>query len=180
MPSSAAASVPERAFGASDSEAVPSRDAPCRAFGLHFGLHSRLAAGIVRAPSANVLDHLDELVDGVALPASELDQLPHLLHDRSTLGSSRNRDSATRPKLEQTLVLEQPQRAQDGVPIYTENGREVSRRREPLTGFGLTVSDRTTYLGSDLQIDVGAILFVHLDTNQCTNHTSPLVNRWLA
>ena len=132
-------------------------------------------------PSGDVLDHLDELVDGVSLPASELDQLPHFLHDGAALGCPGHGDSATAAKLEQPFVLQQPQRAQDGVRVDSEHGREVSCRWESLTGLRLSVCDRTPYLGGDLEIEeVGAVLLVHLDTNQCTSNTSSLVNRWLA
>ena len=55
--------------------------------------------------SADVLDHLDELVDGISLPASELDELTNLLHDRSALGRSSHGNPATASKLEQPLVL---------------------------------------------------------------------------
>jgi hypothetical protein len=54
---------------------------------------------------ADVLDHLDELVRRVSLPASELDQLTNFLHDRAALGRPGNRDAAAAPKLEQPLVL---------------------------------------------------------------------------
>ena len=97
------------------------------------------------APSGNVLDHLDELVDGVSLRAGELDQLSHLLHDGAALGCPGHRDPATATKLEQPLVLEQPQRAQDGVGVDAEDGREVSCRWESLAGLRLPVCDRTTW-----------------------------------
>ena len=60
--------------------------------------------------------------------------------------------------------------------------RTVARSRAggSLSPGFLAVCDRT-YLGGDLEIEeVGAVLFVHLDTNQCTSNTSSLVNRWLA
>ena len=130
--------------------------------------------------SGDVFDHLDELVDGVSLSASELDKLSHFLDDGAALGCPGNRDSPTAAKLEQPLVLKQPQRAQDGVGVDSENGREVSRRRESFTGLRFAVCDRTPYLGGDLEIEeVGAGFLVHLDTNQCTSNTSSLVNRWL-
>jgi hypothetical protein len=131
-------------------------------------------------PSADVLNHLDELVVGVTLSASELDQLTNLLHDGATLGRPGHRNAATATKLEQPLVLKEPQRAQDGVRVHTENGREVSCWRESLTGLHVAVRDRTTYLGGDLEIEVGRVLLVHLDTNQCTSNTSSIVNGWLA
>ena len=108
--------------------------------------------------------------------ASELDKLSDLLHDRAALGCPGNRDSATAPKLQQPLVLKQPQRAQDGVGIDSEHRREVSCRRESLTGLRLAVCDRTPYLGGDLEIEeVAAVFLVHLDTNQCTSNTSSML-----
>ena len=125
---------------------------------------------------ADVFDHLDEFVDGVSLCASELNELANLLHDGAALGCPGNRDSPTAAKLEQPLVLKQPQRAQDGVGVDAEDGCEVSCRWESLTGRCLAVCDRTTYLGCDLEIEkVAAVPFVHLDTNQCTSNTSSML-----
>jgi hypothetical protein len=45
--------------------------------------------------SGDVLDHLDEFVDGVSLSASELDQLPDLLDDGAAFGCSGDGDSAS-------------------------------------------------------------------------------------
>jgi hypothetical protein len=89
----------------------------------------RLAS--VRPYSGDVLDHLDELVDGISLPLSELDQLPNPLHDSAALGGPGHGGPATASKFEQPLVLKQPQRAQDGVRVDSEDSREFSRRREP-------------------------------------------------
>jgi hypothetical protein len=127
-----------------------------------------------------VLDHLDELVDRVALRTSELDQLSDLLYDRPALGCPRNGDPAAAAKLEQPLFLQEAQGAQDGGRVHAENGREVSGWRESFTGLRLAVCDRATDLGGDLEIEVGPILLVHLDANQCASNTSLLVNRWLA
>ena len=44
---------------------------------------------------ADVFDHLDELVDGISLSASELDELSHFLDDGAALGCPGNRDSAS-------------------------------------------------------------------------------------
>ena len=132
--------------------------------------------GVRGSGLSTVFDHLDELVDGVSLRASELDQLAHFLHDGAAFGCPGDRDSAAAPKLEQPLVLKQPQRAQDGVGVDAENGREVSCRWESLTGLRLSVCDRTAYLGGDLEIEeVAAVLLVHLDTNQCTSNTSSML-----
>jgi len=48
----------------------------------------------------HVLDHLNELIGGISLPASELDQLPHLLHDGSPLGCPGHGGPSTTSKLE--------------------------------------------------------------------------------
>ena len=126
--------------------------------------------------SGDVFDHLDELVDGVSLPASELDQLPHLLDDGAALGCPGHGDSASASKLEQPFVLKQPQRAQDGVGVDSENGREVSGWWESFTGLGFAVCDRASYLGGDLEIEeVAAVFLVHLDTYQCTRDTSSML-----
>ena len=128
-------------------------------------------------PSGDVFDHLDEFVNGISLSASELDQLANLLHDSAALGCPGNRDSASASKLEQPFVLKQPQRAQHGVGVDSEDGCEVSCRWESFTGLCLSVCDRTPYLGGDLEIEkVGAVPFVHLDTNQCTSNTSSIAS----
>jgi hypothetical protein len=126
-------------------------------------------------PSADLLDHLDELVDGISLPASELHELPNPLHDSSALGRPGHGGSATASKLEQPFVLKQPQRAQDGVGVDSEDGREVSCRWESLTGLRLSVGYRTPNLGRDLLVEVGSIRPVHLDSNHCTSNTSAIV-----
>ena len=56
-------------------------------------------------PSGDVLDHLDELVGGISLPAGELDQLANFLHDGAALGRPGHRNAAAAPKLEQPFVL---------------------------------------------------------------------------
>jgi hypothetical protein len=125
---------------------------------------------------STVLDHRDELVGGVSLPAGELDQFAHLLDDGAALGCSGNGDSAPAAKFEQPFVLEQPERAQHGVGVDTEDGREVSCGWESFTRLCLAVCDRTAYLGGDLEVEeVAAVLLVHLDTNQCTSNTSSML-----
>jgi hypothetical protein len=122
-------------------------------------------------------DHLDELVDGISLAASELDELPNFLHDGSALGRPGHDRAATASKFEQPLVLKQPQRAQDGVGVDPQDGRKVSCRRKSLTGLRLSVRDRTPNLGGDLLIEVGPSCLVQLDTNHCASNTSSTVGR---
>jgi len=54
--------------------------------------------------SADLLDHLDELVDGISLPASELHQLPNLLHDSAALGRPGHGRTTTASKFEQCMA----------------------------------------------------------------------------
>jgi hypothetical protein len=90
-------------------------------------------------PSGNVLDHGDELVDGVSLPASELDQLAHFLYDGAAFGCPGDRDSATAPKLWWCARGGAGRRAQAASPEeYREKERlKAERRRERQTGGGL-------------------------------------------
>ena len=136
---------------------------------------ARPLLGVRGSGSSTVFEDRNEFVNGVALPARKLDQLPHLLYDGAAFGCPGNGDSTAAAKLEQSLVLEQPQRAQHGVGVDSENGCEVSRWWESFTGLRLAICDRTSNLGGDLEVEVGRILFVHLDTNQCTSNTSSML-----
>lgn len=56
---------------------------------------------LVRAVGlGDVLDHLDEFVDGVSLAAGELDEFADLLHDGAAFGCPGDRDSAAAAELE--------------------------------------------------------------------------------
>jgi hypothetical protein len=76
----------------------------------------------------------------VSLFAGEIDQLVNLLHDGAALGCAGHCDAAAAAKFEESFVLKQPQRAQDGVRVDAEDGREVSCRWEPLAGLRFSVA----------------------------------------
>lgn len=89
-----------------------------------------LLAGVGR-PSGDVLDHLDELVDGIALPASELDELANPLHHSATLGRPGNRNSATAPARtvpDNRLLLDREE-VEALVEALIEEARRETRRR---------------------------------------------------
>jgi hypothetical protein len=58
--------------------------------------------------STHALDDLDQLVHAVAVVAGELDELLRSLDDGSTLGRPCDRDAASAPELEESLVAEHP------------------------------------------------------------------------
>src|SRR5262245_31751945 len=113
--------------------------------------------------SGDVLDHLVELVHCISVAASKLDKLPDLLHDRSALGSAGYGGPATAAKVEQPFLLKQSQRPQNRVRVDSEDGGEISGRRDPLAGLRLSLCDGTPNLGCDLKVEVGAIGLVQLD-----------------
>ena len=70
-----------------------------------FGGETRREAFL--SASANVFDDLNQLVQTVALAASELDELSRTLHDGTPLGRPGNRDATPAPELQQPLVTQQ-------------------------------------------------------------------------
>ena len=98
--------------------------------------------------STHALDDLDQLVQAVALVASELHEVPRSLHDRAPFGRPRNRDATTTPELEQSFVPKEPQRTQHGVLVHPEDGGEILRRREPFARLRLTVGNRSPDLAA--------------------------------
>jgi len=79
--------------------------------------------------TSDALDDPDELVDLVAVLAREADELARSGRDRAALGAAGNRDPAAAPELEQAFVTQNAQRAERGVCVDAEDGREVARGR---------------------------------------------------
>ena len=111
-----------------------------------------------------MLDHLDQLVDPVALRSGELDKLTCTGNDRATLWRAGNGDAAAAPELEQPLVAQQAKRTENGVRVDVEHGGEVLRRREPPARLRLAVRDCTPNLGGHLLVERGPLLAIHLDS----------------
>src|SRR4051794_31957810 len=91
------------------------------------------------AKSLDALDDPDELVDPVALLPREANQLPGALGHGAPLRRRRDRDPASAAELEQALVAELPERAEDRVRIDAEHRGEVARRRDALARLRLAV-----------------------------------------
>jgi len=70
--------------------------------------------------------------------------------DLAALGAAGDGHAAAAAKVDQSLVPEGAQSAQDGVAIYAEHAGEVRGGRESFTRAGLAVGDRPTDLGGDL------------------------------
>ena len=122
--------------------------------------------------SRNVFDDLDQLVEAVALLASEVDQLLRSPDDSATFGSSCDGDATPAAELEQPLVAQEAERAEDGVGVDVEDRGEILRGRQALSGLRLSLSDRAADLGGGLLVEVGPVGFVHLDTDHGASNTS--------
>ena len=82
--------------------------------------------------------------------AGHAGELGRLGDDGALLWRPGDGDAAAAAELEQALVTQRSERAQDGVGVDAELGREVARGREPLPGLGLAVGDGTSDLRGDL------------------------------
>src|SRR5581483_2598272 len=122
----------------------------------------------------DVLDDLDELVRAVALRAREADELAGAGDHRSLLGRARHVNAAAAPELEQSLVAEDAERAEDGVRVDAENRREIACGRETVAGIRLSVGDRPPDLRCDLMEESGRFRRIDLDTQHRANHTSTM------
>jgi hypothetical protein len=125
-------------------------------------------------PLSEVFDDLDEFVHAVALPLRELDELTRSLDNGTPLGRPSDRDPAPAPELEEALIAEQPEGAQDGVRVHAEDGGEVLRRWESLAGFRLPFGDRATDLRGNLLVEIRGVGFVHLDMKHRASDTSTI------
>jgi hypothetical protein len=118
------------------------------------------------------LDDLDQLVDAVALPARELDELACACHDRTPFPRACDRGTATAAELEQTFVAQCTQRAQHGIRVDPENGGEVTRGRESLACLRLAFGDRAAELGGDLFVQAEPLAAVYLDMEHSASNSS--------
>src|SRR5947207_13248334 len=110
------------------------------------------------------MDDLDQLIQLVALPTCESNELLRALGDGAAFGRPCNRDSAPAPELEQSLVSEEPQRTQHGVRVDTKDRGEILRRRQTLPGLRLAARDRTANPTGDLPEQIHRDASVDLDS----------------
>ena len=83
-------------------------------------------------------------------------------------------------EFEQTLVPEGVQRPEHGIRVDPEHRRQVPSRREPRTGFRLTVGYGAADGGSDLFVERDRAVEVDFDLRSGTAHTVTIRFRRLA
>ena len=125
--------------------------------------------------SAHGLDDPDQLVEPVAVAAGEADEVAGLLDDLAALRRARDGDAAAAAELEQALVAQRPERAEDGVRVDAEHGGEVPRRRQALSGLRLAVPDRAADLGRHLLVELGRLVPIDLDAEHGASNNSSIV-----
>jgi len=121
---------------------------------------------------ADVLDDLDELVQPIALPTCELNELLRALHDCATLGCPEDRDAPTASKLEQAFVPQQTERAEHRIRVDVEDGREVLCGRQARARLRLAIRDRAADLTRYLLEEIGGVSSVDVDIEHGASHSS--------
>jgi hypothetical protein len=112
----------------------------------------------------NLFDDADELLEPVAVPAGEVDEVRCLGDDGAALWGAGNGDAAAAAEVEQALVAQLAECAQHGVGVDAKHGREIARRWQSFAGVGFPVGDGTADLSGDLLVQLRGIASVHLDT----------------
>lgn len=125
--------------------------------------------------SAEAFDDADELVGAVAVLAGEADEVFGAGDDGAAFGAAGDGDAASAPELEQSLIAEEAQRAEDSVAVDLEDCGEIAGGREALTGRCFAFGDRAADLGRDLLIQLGRLVAVDLDTNHGASNSSPIM-----
>src|SRR6478672_10111815 len=99
-----------------------------------------LRSGLCRARdslgSAEIFDDADELCGLVALVAGEVEEVSGPFDHGATFRGAGDGDAAAAAELEQALVAELAESAEDGVGVDLEDGCEVFRGWEAFAGFG--------------------------------------------
>src|SRR5262249_17670823 len=140
-----------------------------------FILSSPFARTALGAPGAGGLgqafDDLDELFTPVAVLASQPQQIPGLGQQGAALRGAGHGDAAAAAELQQSLVAQQPQRAQHGVAVHPEHGRQVAGGGQPLTGRGLPLGDGAADLGGYLLVQRGRITVINPGQDRASGTT---------
>jgi hypothetical protein len=122
--------------------------------------------------SRKLLDDLNELLGPIALLASEFKKLLRAGNHGAPFSRSGDGDPATAAELEQPFLAQQTQSPEDGVPVHTEHGGEVARRRQALARPCFALGDGAPQLGSDLIVESQCLAAVDLDLEHGTRDTS--------
>jgi Tol biopolymer transport system component len=128
------------------------------------------------------MDDSHEFVGLIAVLSSELDEFSGSRDHGGLFGRTGNGDASAAAKLEQALLAQFTQCAQDGVGVDAEHRGEVFCRRQPFAGLGLAVCDRAADLGGYLLVQQGGVLSVDLDTEHGAMHSSVIriIVLWLS
>lgn len=113
----------------------------------------------------------------VSVFAGQTGELGCLGDDGAAMWRPGDGDAAAAAELEQALVTKRSERAQDGVGVDAELGREVARGRKPLPGRGLTVRDGSSNLRGDLGVQIRWFGRIHLDIHHDASDTSIITLR---
>ena len=125
-------------------------------------------------PLGNIFDDLDQLIQAVALSASELDEFLRSLDDRAAFGCARNRDATPASELEQPLVAEH-RNERNTVFVLTPRTGEILRGRQALSRLGFSIGDSATNLSRHLLVEIGGVGPVDLDIHHDASNASAIV-----
>ncbi len=89
-------------------------------------------------------------------------------------GGAGDGDAAAAAELEQALVAELAEGAEDGVGVDAEDGGEVFGGWESFAGFCFAVGDGAADLAGDLMVELSRVLAVDLDTEHSATDTSSI------
>src|SRR4051812_32663771 len=109
------------------------------------------------------MDNLDHFVALVTVLSGESDEFSGSLDHGALFGRASDGDASTTAELEQALVAQLAQCAQNGVAVDAEHSGEVPCWGQALPGFRLAVRDRATDLGRHLIVQPHRLLSVDLD-----------------
>ena len=101
-----------------------------------------------------------------------LDKFSRLVKHGAMFGCGGHGHAASAAELQEPLLAKDAEGAQHGVRVHSEDGGEVSSRRESLTGRGFSVRDRAADLGRDLFVEVGGVCLVDLDMQHDISNNS--------
>ena len=87
-----------------------------------------------------------------------MDEFLGLGDDGAAFGRAGDGDSAAAAELEQALVAELSESAQDRVRVHVEYGGDVLGGREPLARLGFSVCNRPADLGRDLLVQIDGLV----------------------